>query len=217
MLILLDVVTATGIIFAFGHFYFALVYDAKKYGAKNTVILTLVSLAVTASGYVLCWYFPSSTNVNSFSLLAIILFIFHNLFDFFRFGYIRLSLLGTIAGMVFLYLFFWHYPSQAGILGAYGIWILVFSHYLFWIILSIKKFDAVLKQRFIHQTIIVHVIVMAGYLLGELFRNELLQALYSLALFYFMTLAHVVFSTLRQLVKRYYPKVAPPRPMRNIA
>lgn len=219
MLILLDTVTATGIIFALGHFYFALLYDAKKYGVRNAGLLMVVSLMITAGWYFALQGFPSPTRVSFFAVSVLFVFILHNFFDLWRFGYRRAGIVVSIIGFFLLYVFFWSRSNDPyGIGASLGIWFLVFLHYLFWIFISVKRFDSAESEKFIHETIVVHVAIAVGYMANTATNAGPSDMAYSLPFFFYpLTLAHVVFSALRQLIKARSVKVASLQPMENTA
>lgn len=203
MLILLDAVAATGIIFALGHFYFALVYDAKKYGVRSASLLMAASLAITAGWYFALQGFPSPTRISYFAASVIFVFILHNLFDLWRFGYRGIGIMTSIIGFILLYLFFWYRPDNLyGISASLGIWLLVFSHYLFWIFISVKRFDPAESQKFIQETIVVHAAIATGYMANAATNVRPSDIAYALPFFFYpVTLVHVVFSVIRQVGK----------------
>ncbi len=205
LLILLDAVTATGIIFALGHFYFALVYDAKKYGVREASLLMVASLMIAAGWYVALNGFSSPTRISFFAVSVLFAFILHNLFDLWRFGYRSAGIASSVIGFPLLYLFFWQRAGDIyGIVASLGIWTLVFSHYLFWIFISIKSFDPVESEKFIHETIVVHVAIAIGYMANAATNVRPADMAYSLPFFFYSaTLVHVIYSALRQIIKVY--------------
>lgn len=208
MLILLDAVTATGIIFALGHFYFALVYDAKKYGVRDSGLLMAVSLIITAVWYLVLKDFLSPTGVTIFAISVLFVFILHNSFDLWRFGYRSTGIISSIIGFILLYLFFWYRSENIyGVVASLGIWLLVFSHYLFWIFISIKRFDAAESEKFVHETIVVHIAIAVGYMANAVTNVRPIDMAYSLPFFFYpVTLIHVIFSAFRQLSRAYKNK-----------
>ncbi|TXH04403.1 MAG: hypothetical protein E6R05_02720 [Candidatus Moraniibacteriota bacterium] len=202
---LLDAVTATGIIFALGHFYFALVYDAKKYGSAQTSILAFVSVLFTGGWYLLLWDIPSAGKISLFSLSVLIAFLLHSLFDLWRFGYRWIGMVTSIAGFFFLYLYFWHRSGDLyGIVASFGIWLVVFFHYLFWIFISVKRFAPDESEKFIRDTVAIHVAIALGYLGNIASSDRSAGVAYVLPFFfYFATLFHVIFSAFRQLIRAY--------------
>lgn len=211
MLLFLDAVTATGIIFALGHFYFALAYDTKKYGVRNMSLLMVASLIVTAGWYVALNNVASPTKISFFAVSVLFVFILHNLFDLWRFGYRKTGIVISIIGLVLLYLFFWYRSENIyGAAASLGIWFIVFSHYLFWIFISVKRFDSAESEKFIRDTIVVHVAIAIGYMANAATNVRPADIAYSLPFFFYpVTLIHVIFSTLRQLSKISRKKLLP--------
>lgn len=209
MLIFLDAVTATGIIFALGHFYFSLVYDAKKYGVRNTGALMAVSLVITAIWYAGLQGFSSPTRVTFFATSVLFVFMLHNFYDLWRFGYRVVGVIALVTGLVLLYLFFWYRSDNFyGIVASLGIWFLVFSHYLFWIFISIRRFDAAESEKFIRDTVAIHIAIAAGYMASAAANVRAADVMYSLPFFFYpITLIHVVFSALRQFLKLRSAKI----------
>lgn len=219
MLILLDAVTATGIIFALGHFYFALVYDAKKYGVRSAGLLMVVSSIITMGWYFVLQDFPSPTRVSFFAISVLFVFILHNLFDLWRFGYHNTGVITSVIGFILLYLFFWYRPDNLyGIVASLGIWLLVFLHYLFWIFISVKRFELAESEKFIHETMVVHFAIAMGYIANAATNVRPSDMLYSLPFFFYpITLVHVIFSALRQLIKARSVRTIPLRPGEKVA
>lgn len=219
MLMILDAVTATGIIFALGHFYFALVYDVKKYGVRDSGLLMAVSLIITAVWYFALQDFSSPTRVSFFAVSVLFAFILHNLFDLWRFGYRNAGIVSSIIGFILLYLFFWYRSDNLYGTGAsLGIWALVFSHYLFWIFISVKRFDPAKSEKFIHETIVVHVVIAIGYIAYVATNARPSGMVYALPFFFYpITLVHVIFSALRQLINTRSLWVIPLRQRENVS
>lgn len=205
MSILLDAVTATGIIFALGHFYFALVYDVKKHGVRNAGSIMAVSLVITATWYAALHDLSSPTRVSFFAVSVLFVFMLHNFYDLWRFGYRVAGIIALVIGCILLYIFFWYRSDNFyGIVASLGIWLLVFSHYLFWILISIRRFDAAESEKFIRDTVAIHIAIAAGYIANAATNVRPSDIAYSLPFFFYpVTLIHVIHSTFRQMGRAF--------------
>lgn len=191
-----------GIIFALGHFSFSFKYDAKRYGVYRTLLLFLVSCGISIGWYFAARNVSAPGSVSFFSFTVIFVFLFHNLYDYWRFQYVRLAFISTILGVSALLGFYLYYPSS--IIGVYSsvlIWGVVFSHYFFWLYISMRKFELEMSKKFLREAVIIHVVLFLGFSLARVVEIRPLEVIYSISFFYFMTLVHVVFSTFRQVAK----------------
>ena len=125
-------------------------------------------------------------------MFVIFAFLVHNTVDLFRFKKDSQGIFLFSSGIVFLVTFLLTNNPISGLL----IKFLVLYHYIFWYLLS--SFSSKDKEKsFQREIIYVHLIFFITiFTLSFLTFQSFIQVVFSIKLFYFMTLHHVIFSYL---------------------
>lgn len=198
----IGILNSLGIIFALGHFYFAYKYHIKKNGLLKTLILFLLSMT---GGYLILFSVRHLAAFNSallFSSIVIFLFTLHHYFDLYKFKNYKSAIFWLIYGLILTFLFTVIESSYHKSVVYSLIWVMVFHHYFYWIYLSFKNFAN--KKPFIIDVIISHIVIALVFIINYFYVDSLyLNILYSLSVFYFLTLVHVIFSFLKDLYYLY--------------
>lgn len=193
----ISILNSVGVVFALGHFYFAYKYYFKKHGMWKTIILFTVSILTS---YAVLLGTRSITSVSPallFSALVIFLFTLHHSHDLYKFKNFKSSLFWLLYGLTLSVLFLLFPASEHSKIIIYSmIWVMVFHHYFYWIYISYE--NILNKKYFIFEMAVVHILIAIIYGINHSYiDNSLLNILYSLPLFYFLTLVHVSFSFMK--------------------
>ncbi len=198
----IGILNTAGVIFALGHFYFAYKYYFLKNGTLKTTALLLVSIFCCLIIFFTLKYVSNVNPGPLFNSLVIFLFTLHHCFDSYKFKYYKSAVLWLLYGLTLTMLFVATESNYYKGVVYSLIWLMVFHHYFYWIYLSFRGLAN--KKSFIVDVIVSHLVIAALFTVNHFYlRSSHLDLLYSLSVFYFLTLVHVVFSFLKDLCHLY--------------
>lgn len=186
-----------GIILAIGHFYFAYKNYIKRFGSRKAILLFFTAIAISS---IFFFGIGSIRALPQLSFFTFVIFTFalHHSYDMFKFNYKKSAIFWLLYGSFSSYLFLFGRDIFHSSFTYTMIWGMVFFHYFYWIYLSTQNF---LSKSFLLEIILCHILLIMLFVFNELYLDSAyLKTFFSLPVFYFMTLVHVVFSLLKDIV-----------------